>query len=72
MWIVIISTLFLFALHKLKNFNNVKSLDFVFTQEEYAIAVCKGNTTLVDSLNEFIDKIRKDGTFDSIVGKYYA
>lgn len=55
-----------------KNFNNVKPLDFVFTQEEYAIAVCKGNTTLVDSLNEFIDKIRKDGTFDSIVGKYYA
>ena len=26
----------------------------------------------VNSLNEFIDKIRKDGTFDSIVGKYYA
>jgi polar amino acid transport system substrate-binding protein len=55
-----------------KEFNDVKCLNFVFTQEEYAIAVAKGNITLVNSLNEFIDKIRKDGTFDSIVGKYYA
>lgn len=55
-----------------KEFKGVKTLDFVFTQEEYAIAVSKGNITLINSLNEFIDKIRKDGTFDSIVGKYYA
>ena len=55
-----------------KNFTNVKTLDFVFTQEEYAIAVSKGNVTLVNSLNEFIEKIRKDGTFDSIVSKYYG
>ena len=55
-----------------KNFTNVKTLNFVFTQEEYAIAVSKGNVTLVNSLNKFIDKIRKDGTFDSIVSKYYG
>ena len=55
-----------------KNFNNVTCLDYILTVEEYAIAVSKGNVTLVNSLNEFIDKIRKDGTFDSIVGKYYA
>lgn len=55
-----------------KNFSNVSCLDYVLTVEAYAIAVSKGNTTLVNSLNEFIDKIRKDGTFYSIVGKYYA
>ena len=55
-----------------KSISGVTYLDVVLTEEEYAIAVAEGNTTLVNSLNEFIGKIKEDGTFESIVSKYYA
>ena len=55
-----------------KTISGVTYLDVVLTEEEYAIAVAEGNETLVNSLNEFISKIKEDGTFDSIVSKYYA
>ena len=52
-------------------YSNLSLLEFILTEEEYAIAVRKGNETLLASLNEFIAKIKKDGTVDSIVVKYY-
>ena len=52
-------------------YNNLSILEFILTEEEYAITVRKGNETLLDSLNEFIAKIKNDGTLDSIVVKYY-
>lgn len=55
-----------------KNFTDVTMLDIVLTQEEYCIAVSKGNESLIASLNEFINKIKNDGTFDEIVSKYYG
>lgn len=55
-----------------KSISGVEYIDVVLTEEEYAIAVAEGNETLVASLNEFINKIKGDGTFDSIVSKYYA
>lgn len=44
----------------------------VLTEEEYAIAVAKGNTTLVDSLNLFIKEIKANGKFEEIINTYYA
>ena len=39
-------------------------------KEEYAIAVKKGNTELVEKLNAAIAELKEDGTFDGIVNKY--
>lgn len=44
----------------------------VLTEEEYAIAVAKGNTTLLESLNSFISEIKSNGTLDNIINTYYA
>ncbi len=53
-------------------FSNVKVLDVVLTEEEYAIAVAKGNDSLVAELNTFIASIKASGKFDEIVNKYYT
>lgn len=50
----------------------VKILDAVLTEEEYAIAVDKGNETLLASINEFIKVIKENGTFDQIISKYFG
>lgn len=55
-----------------KKISGVQVIDVVLTEEEYAIAVAKGNTSLSSSLNEFIQQIKKDGSFDAIVNKYYG
>ncbi len=55
-----------------KKIAGVKALDVILTEEEYAIAVAKGNDSLVSSLNEFIEEMKKNGTFDTIVNKYYG
>lgn len=39
-------------------------------KEEYAIAVQKGNTELLDQLNQAIDELQEDGTIDEIMNKY--
>lgn len=53
-------------------YNNLLVLDVVLTQEEYAIAVSKGNETLIAELNAFIDDVKESGKFDEIVARYYA
>lgn len=40
------------------------------TQDDYAIAVKKGNTKLLNELNAFIDKIKSDGTYDDIYKRW--
>ncbi len=45
-------------------------LDEEFTLEDYAFAVKKGNTDLLNKVNASIDKLKADGTFDAIVAKY--
>ncbi len=49
----------------------VKIIDIKLTDEEYAFVVKKGNTELVESMNAFMEQIKKDGTFDTIVAKYF-
>jgi len=48
----------------------LKILDQELTIEEYAIAVDKGNTELLDKINAALAKLKEDGTLDSIINKY--
>ena len=50
----------------------VKIIDINLTEEEYAFGVDKNQPELLEDVNEFIDKIMKDGTFDEICNKYFG
>ena len=41
-----------------------------FESEEYAIAVQKGNTELLDKINKSIDKMIADGSINELAVKY--
>lgn len=48
----------------------LKILEESFTDEEYAIAVKKGNTELLDKINAALKTLKENGTLDEIVAKY--
>lgn len=41
------------------------------TDENYGFAIKKGNTQLVEDVNEALDEMRTDGTYDEIYNKYF-
>ena len=49
----------------------VKVIDIKLTDEEYAFAVKKGNTELLNDFNAFLADIQANGKFDEIVAKYF-
>lgn len=50
----------------------VKLIDISLTDEEYAFGVDKGQPGLIASVNEFIEKIKSDGSLDAIFDKYFG
>lgn len=48
----------------------VDGAEFGFGTEEYAIALPKGDTALVDAVNAALEEIKADGTFDELVKTY--
>ena len=48
----------------------LKILDSAYAEEEYAIAIAKDNTELLDQVNDALAKLTEDGTIDAIIGKY--
>ena len=50
----------------------VKIVDINLTEEEYAFGVDKAQPELLEDVNNFIDKIMADGTFDEICNKYFG
>lgn len=50
----------------------LKILDGEFTNEDYAIGVAKGNTALLDAINDALEELTNDGTIQSIVDKYIS
>ena len=52
--------------------DKVKIIDINLTEEEYAFGVDKNQPELLNDVNEFIDKIMADGTFDEICNKYFG
>lgn len=53
-----------------KENSGIKILDEVFVEEEYAIAVKKGNTVLLDKINKALEELKAEGKIDEIVSKY--
>lgn len=48
----------------------LKIVEDDFYTDEYAIAVKKGNTELLDSINKTIEKIKADGTYQKLMDSY--
>ena len=48
----------------------LKILDTAYTDEDYAIAVAKGNTQLLDAINSILVDMEADGTTQAIIDKY--
>ena len=48
----------------------LKILDTEYAVEDYAIAVAKENTELLDQLNTALAELKEDGTIQSIIDKY--
>lgn len=57
-----------------KNFvaanEGLKILDTEYVTEDYAIAVAKENTELLDSINAAMAELKADGTINKIINKY--
>ncbi len=49
-----------------------KVIDIPLTQEEYAFGVDKSQPELLEKVNEFISKIKADGTLEKINDKYFG
>ncbi|MGL4798726.1 MAG: basic amino acid ABC transporter substrate-binding protein [Cellulosilyticaceae bacterium] len=54
------------------NQSGVKLLDATFVDEEYALAVKKGNEELVEVINEVIKEIQADGTYDALYAEFFG
>lgn len=50
--------------------NAASDLDTAYADEDYAIAIKKGNTELLDKVNGALKELQDDGTVQSIVDKY--
>lgn len=49
-----------------------KVIDIELTQEEYAFGVDKAQPELLTKVNDFIQKIMEDGTFDKVCDNYFG
>ena len=50
----------------------VKIIEIELTSEEYAFGVDKNQPELLDEVNEFIEEIKENGTFDEICNRYFG
>lgn len=50
----------------------IKITSPIFTEQQIAIAVKKGNQDLVDELNRILDEMRADGTYQAIFTKWFG
>ena len=50
--------------------SGLKILDTAYADEDYAIAIKKGNTELLDKVNGALKELGEDGTLQSIFDKY--
>lgn len=51
-------------------FDNIRILEDAFDEEEYGLVVKKGNQELLDKINAALDKIKEDGTLESITDNW--
>ncbi|MBR2151928.1 MAG: transporter substrate-binding domain-containing protein [Clostridia bacterium] len=48
----------------------LKILETKYVEEEYAAAIAKENTELLNAVNKAMDELKADGTIDKIIKKY--
>ena len=58
------------ALNYVKNNKGLKLAETSGEPEEYAIAISKKNTELLNKINTALEELKKDGTYDSLLKKY--
>ena len=51
--------------------SDLKVLEQELTEEDYSIAVPKGNQELLDVINETLKEIRENGEYDALMAKYF-
>jgi len=61
-----------FALYNAKSTGKTRIAKELTTGDQYGIAVRKGNTKLLEDINEAMTTIRKDGTYDKLYQKYFG
>lgn len=54
----------------LEQVDGLTIVDESYTEEDYAAAIKKGNTALLDNVNKALAELKADGTLDAIVAKY--
>lgn len=52
--------------------NKVKVIDLPLSEEEYAFAVAQDNADFLKKVNDFLKKIKDNGTFDKICNNYFG
>ena len=52
--------------------SKVKVIEIPLTDEEYAFGVDKNQPELLETVNEFIEEIKEDGTFEEILNNYFG
>ena len=55
-----------------KSADKVKVIDIALSEEEYAFCVNKNDPELLTKVNEYLAKIKGDGTFDAICNNYFG
>lgn len=70
--VMMLSCIAAFASCKAPEEKGVKVIEIKLTEEEYAFAVQKGNTALLNQLNDFMAEIKGNGKFEEIVNKYFG
>ena len=70
--VMMLSCIAAFASCKAPEEKGVKVIEIKLTEEEYAFAVQKGNTELLNQLNDFMAEIKGNGKFEEIVNKYFG
>ena len=61
-----------FLTQKASKSMNLTALDFVFSDDFYGMAVQKGNKKLLKELDDALDEMRADGTFQKIYDKWFG
>ena len=54
------------------NHHNIKALDQDFPTIPYCLATTKGNTELIDLVNEGLSNLKADGTYDEIYNRWFS
>lgn len=52
--------------------DRLKLVGDVFTDENYGIAFCKGNTELISKINAALAELKEEGLIDELVKKWYT